>query len=203
MAGGSEGRERVCGKIKSLSAAQGASQDSSVIGSLCSGGDPCCKSSSLSWSCKITKTQTHVRYAIRWIYNEGNSFLLNQHISCWSCFLRKWFAHEWRYYERSPLRLTAAKKRLQWNSFNCHTINKSWNIIILRVRGRAAFKQNFPATVMVSSETKTLETELSDESVIWPCQEEECIHFQYQYKEDNNRNMKHLVSYSINKVQSR
>lgn len=35
------------------------------------------------------------------------------------------------------------------------------------------------------------------------CQEEECIHFQYEHKEDNNGNMKHLVSYSINKVQSR
>lgn len=54
MAGGNEGRERVEGKIKGSSAAQGVSQDSSELGSLCSRGDPCSNcSSSSSWSCKI------------------------------------------------------------------------------------------------------------------------------------------------------
>lgn len=125
----------------------------------------------------------------------GNSFLLNHHISCWSCFLRKWYAHEWRHYERSLLHLTAAKKRLQWNSFNRHTINKSWNIIILRVLGGAAFKQNFPTGCYIRNKNSFTALEI--------CQEEECIRFQYEYKEDNNGNMKLLISHSINKVQSR
>lgn len=52
MAGGSDGRERVWGKMKGLSAAQGASQDSLAWGSLGSRGDPWSKSSSSSCSCK-------------------------------------------------------------------------------------------------------------------------------------------------------
>lgn len=63
MAGGSDGRERVWGKMKGPSVAQGASQDSLAGGSLCSRGDPWSKSSSSSCSCKtehITKTTDYI-----------------------------------------------------------------------------------------------------------------------------------------------
>lgn len=50
MAGCREGRERVCGKTKGVSAAGEASPNSLKLQSLCSRGDVCSKSRSSSWS---------------------------------------------------------------------------------------------------------------------------------------------------------
>lgn len=59
MAGCREGRERVCGKKKGVSAAGEASPDSLKLQSLCSRGDVCSKSRSSSWSYKHTENQIH------------------------------------------------------------------------------------------------------------------------------------------------
>lgn len=65
MAGCREGRERVCGKTKGVSAAGEASPDSLKLQSLCSRGDVCSKSRSSSWSYKHRKPNTCILSMIR------------------------------------------------------------------------------------------------------------------------------------------